>query len=86
LIPYSRSLETGPGREVSVTGTDPRSTDSPGFALLIHTWELAPVSREHADRSFFQKISLTVLLIMLNQLTKLEALILYVGFYPHLVN
>ncbi len=71
----------GPG---SFSDRDRPAIDrQPGFPHLVHTWELAPVSREHADRSFFQKkISLTVLLIMLNQLTKLEAVILYVGFSP----
>lgn len=74
----------GPG---SFSDRDRPAIDrQPGFPHLVHTWEHAPVSREHADRSFFsKKISLTVLLIMLNQLTKLEAVILYAGFYPHLV-
>ncbi len=45
----------GPG---SFSDRDRPAIDrQPGFPHLVHTWELAPVSREHADRSFFQKKS-----------------------------
>jgi hypothetical protein len=46
---------SGPG---SFSDRDRPAIDrQPGFPHLVHTWELAPVRREHADRSFFQKKS-----------------------------